>query len=68
MDLLNFMRHVTRDYFRVQEGDAQRAATSAAVPQSIREEPGDIFHRSFPASSDAVIATNRRVGVARSAK
>ena len=36
MDLLNFTRHVTRHYLRVQEGDAQRAATSAAVPQSIR--------------------------------
>ena len=39
MDLLNFMRHVTRHYLGVQEGEAQRAATSAAVPQSIREEP-----------------------------
>ena len=39
MDLLNFIRHVTRHYLRAQESDAQRAATSAAVPQSIREEP-----------------------------
>ena len=43
MDLLNFMRHVTRHYLRVQEGDAQRAATSVAVPQSIREEPWGHF-------------------------
>ena len=42
-DLLNFMRHVTRHYLRIQEGDAQRAATSAAVPQSIREEPWGHF-------------------------
>ena len=68
IDLLNFMKHVTRHYLRVQEGKAQRAATSAAVPQSIREEPWGNFHRSSLTGSDAVIATNRRVGVARSAK
>ena len=39
MDLVIFMRHMTRHYLRVQQGDAQRAATSAAVHQSIREEP-----------------------------
>ena len=68
MDLLSFMRHVTRHYLRVQEGDAQRAATSSTVPQSIRENHGDIFHRSFPTGSDAVIVTNRHVGVAGNAK
>ena len=39
MDLPNFMRHVARHYLRIQEGDAQRAATSAAVPHSSRGEP-----------------------------
>ena len=48
MDLLNFMRHVTRHYLRVQKGDAQRAATSAAVPQSIREEPWGHFPHKLP--------------------
>ena len=48
MDLLNFMRHVTRHYLRVQEGDAQRAATSAAVPQSIKEEPWGHFSHKLP--------------------
>ena len=43
IDLLNFMRHVTRHYLRVQEGDAQRAATSAAVPQRIKEKPWGHF-------------------------
>ena len=67
MDLPNFMRHVARHYLRIQEGDAQRAATSPAVPHSSRGNHKDIFHRSFT-GSDAVIATNRRVAVARSAK
>ena len=39
MDLPNFMRHVARHYLRIQEGHAQRAATSAAVPHSSRGEP-----------------------------
>ena len=39
IDLLNFMMHVTHQYLRIEEGDAQRDTTSAAVLQSIKEEP-----------------------------
>ena len=48
MDLLNFTRHVTRHYLWVQEGDGQRAAISAAVSQSIREEPRGHFPQKLP--------------------
>ena len=66
MDLLNFMRHVTRHYMRLQQCDAQRAATFRSKASG--RNHGDIFHKNFPTSFDAVIATNRRVGVVRSAK
>ena len=48
IDLLSFVRYVTCHYLRVQEGDAQRAATSAAVPQSIKEEPWRHFPQKLP--------------------
>ena len=48
MDLLNFMRHMTCHYLWVQEGDAQRAATSAAVSQSIRREIWGHFSQKLP--------------------